>query len=638
MKKLKSYLHLNSFKTICLILIVILGIIRLIKEDQPYASGDGIEYTLMTEAFFNHFSFDVRPGDCESFKQAFIKNRKWEENYKGTHYDEVQKFIERKDLKNLDSKYAFYNDREGKKFSVHFWTYPLLNLPVRWLCHLFPFNPIQVLYFTNFLLIIISCFIFLRTSKFGQVETGTFCFLFFFSTNYWYFCWPHPEVFTVCFTTLGLWMFIHDKKYTGILLTAIAATQNQPLAMLTVTLSVIVLFEKGFNIKNLVKLFFSSVLILMPPVFYYYHFGTMNLIGYQGALKTDYITWTRVFGFFFDINQGMILALPLILLIYLFLYFRKLIKIKNAKSRWDLWLFPCVILVICSASTIDNWNHGQAVVNRYVTYVSAIVLLHFFYMLTELENKNWKRFILFVSILTQTGTVFYHQALNQYDWSSFTPKPISKWVLSNFPALYNPDPVIFNSRYGHNGISEPAGSPTYFMKENGEITKFLLHRNYLKNLQNFGYSSQQIDSLIPLLKFDHDWAYVTVTKELTSVLSREELKRIDNEKWIAHQIRIIKGVPSWYEDIKIKAQERGVSEYKMLRENAAYVLHIDMKDLDITDETEKAMEESIAKNIERIKATPSWLKSIEEKAKAQNIPLDSAIYIDAKWLVEQEKK
>lgn len=625
-----KYWPLDLIKTVFLILIIVLAIIRMKSEIKPYPTGDAIEYTLMTEAFYNHFDPEVKPSDWESFKKTFIRTNKWVENEKAANYDAVGAFLQKQDLKNLDFNYAFFVDKAGRKYSAHFWFYSLLNLPARYLCSIVPFNPILIFHITNFLLIIVSCFVFLKTSKFDFIETGTFCVLFFYSTNYWYFCWPHPEVFTVCFTSMGLWLFFHEKRYTGILLTALAAMQNQPLSILPVLLSLIVLFEKGINISNLIKLFLCSFFILIPPLFYYYHFGTANLIGYQGALSTDHITPTRVFGFFFDINQGMILAFPLILLMFLFLYFRKLFKIKEAKTRWDLWLLPAVIIIVCGASTIDNWNHGQAVVNRYVTYVGAIILVHFFFLLMELKNEKLKKTLLLLALITQVATVLYHQKMERFDWSTNVPKPLSNWVLSKFPAWYNPDPIIFNSRYAEGIEMDPSESPTYFMKESGEITKFMVHKDYIGNLKKFGFSSAQIDSIIPFLSYTINWAYINVSDKFQPGLSHVELKKIDDEKQMARQIKRIKASPEWYEAIKKKALEKGLDEEDVLREDAAFVLHI------VLPERPKTKTEKINEAIEKIKMDQEWLNLIEEKAKVQQISLDSALFIDAHWTVEQD--
>ena len=628
----KKMWPLDSIKTFFLILIIALAIIRIKSEPKAYPTGDAIEYTLMTEAFYNHFGPEVKTSDYESFKQTFTRTNKWEENEKASYYDAVGAFLQKVDLKNLDYNYAFFVDKQGRKYSAHFWFYSLLNLPSRYLCVIVPFNPILIFHITNLLLIVVSCFVFLKTSKFDFIATGIFCVLFFYSTNYWYFCWPHPEVFTVSFASMGLWLFFHEKRYTGILLIAIAAMQNQPLAILPVILSLVVLFENGINIKNLAKLFFCCLPVLAPPVFYFLHYGTTNLIGYQGALSTDHITWTRVFGFFFDINQGMILALPLILLAYFALYFRKLLKLKYEETKWDMLILPALLIIVCGASTIDNWNHGQAVVNRYVTYVGGIVLIHFYFLLTEVGNTKLKKGFLVLVVITQILTVVYYQKGEKFDWSTNQPKALSNWVLSHVPKLYNPDPIIFNSRYAGGIEMDASESPSYFMKENGEITKFLTHKKHMSNLQKFGLSQKQIDSLTPQLSFINDWAYVDVDDALKAQLSTKKLKQIDNKRRIEKQIKTIKAVPDWYEAIKKKAIEKGITEESALIEDAAFVLKIDLP------QREKTMKEKITEKITEIKKNTDWLKTITEKSIKQGIALDSVMYEDAKWIIEQETK
>ena len=49
---------------------------------EPYATGDGIEYTLTTEAFYRHGSASILESDASDFKTAYIRNKAWSENYK----------------------------------------------------------------------------------------------------------------------------------------------------------------------------------------------------------------------------------------------------------------------------------------------------------------------------------------------------------------------------------------------------------------------------------------------------------------------------------------------------------------------------------------------------------------------------
>lgn len=638
---MKNFISNNKIAIITLILILGLSILKIAQEEKIYATGDAVEYTIMTEAFYNHFSPDVRSGDFDSFKKAYKKKNNWGENNKAQIYDDARKFIKAPNHKKFDYSFAFFADGKGKNYSCHFFVYSLFNLPVRLMCKIIGFNPLLVAQITNILLILISCFFFFKYSIFKKIETAVFIVLFFYSTNYWYLAWQHTEVFTVCFATAGFWLFIYGKKYIGVFLVSIAALQNQPVAIIVGALVLITLFSNKFTIKNIVKLGCASFLVLVPSVFYYFHFGVTNLIKFQGVMSFDYVTFTRVFGFFFDINQGVILALPFILFLYLYFIIKKIILIKTEANKWELFIPLALIIAVSVAAMLDNWNHGQAVVNRYVTYIGAIILVHTFYMIMQVSNLRTKKILLIISIVTQIITIYYHQSLSKFDWSTDNPKPISKWVLNHFPGLYNPDPVIFISRYFEkNTITEPAISPAYYMNPTGEITKLLVHDKYLNNLEKFGLSKTQIDSLRPNLKYINHWAYITVDKQFRKSLSADIIKIRDNERKLKTQIEKIKNTPDWYKKVQDQAQKEGISEEDALQKNAAFILGIKLTATKTseTKEIKETKDEKIKRKIIEIKNTAFWLAIVEEKAKKQHISLDSAIYIDAKWVIEEEMK
>ena len=620
-----------QFKILVLIIISTLSILRVWKERKTYPSGDAIEYVWMTEAFYNHFSPEIKSTDCESFKNAFSKVNRWNKNEKATQFDKVQNFIETENHHLLNNENNFFIDKEGNKFSCHFWFYSLLNLPVRYICALFPFNPFVVFYITNIILIVISCFIFLKTSPFSNFFTGAFCLLFFFSTNLWYLNWTHPEVFSTCFVAVGLWIFLLKKPYIGILLISIAALQNQPLVILSSTLSLVTILNYGFKFKNIFLIVLSSVPNFIPPLFYYYHFGVTNLINYVGALDIHFVTFTRVFGFFFDLNQGMIIAFPLILLIYLLLYILKIFRKSEWKSKLDLLLLPAMILMICAASTINNWNSGQAVVSRYVCYIGAVLLVHFFFLVMELFSERNKIILLSASLLIQIPGVIYLQKITCFDLHTCVPKPFSNWVLTHFPSFYNPDPVIFITRYNFGMDRSLAESPAIFKKQDGEITKFMVHRKYINNLERYGITKSQIDSLTPLLHFINDWAYIDAKGNFRPNIYTRKLRAYQIEEKINQQIKGIKSIPEWYAIIKQKAKANDVSEDEVLRKDAIYVLK-----LNIDFDKESAKEERIKTIIKQMKSNSDWLKKLNDKAEKLHLPLDSIMYSDAKWIVESD--
>jgi hypothetical protein len=633
---MKFIKKINYYRTVIIVLITLLSIIRLTKEDELYPTGDAVEYTIMTEAFLNHFSPDVRSEDFETFKKAYCKVNPWQSNPKWKYYDEVQKYIS-SPHKLLEYDYAFFTDKNGKQYSCHFFFYSLINIPSKVLCNIFEFNPLFIHQLTNLLLLISTCILLFKYSNYDDFYTSVLVLLFFFSTNYWYLSWQHPEIFTVCASSLGIWVFLNNKYYLGLFLISLAALQNQPIAVIILALTIYQLFNGGLNIKNMIRTGLSTFIVIIPSAFYYLHFGVTNLIKYQGALSFDYVNSNRVLGLFFDINQGAILAIPLIILLYIILL---IISIKPAlkepKKYAIHYILPLSIIgAVCIAATIDNWNHGQTVVNRYVTYFSGIIIIHFFYLVMQLKSRMITKYMLYTSIITQIGTVYYHSSITKYDWDTNTPKPISNWVLDNFPKLYNPDNVIFTSRYLPEKYGKLNETPLYYMKEDASLTKLLVHKKHIKNLDKLGLTERQIDSIDSQLNYRSNWAYINVDYNFLALTNPLKLKQFVLKILIEKKIKEIKHTPEWYASIKTQAKEEGLTEDEALIKNAAYVLNIEPN---LLDENGLSIEKLIENKIQEIKKTPEWINAIELKSKEKNIELDSALYMDAKWIIEQEFK
>ena len=53
---------------------------------------------------------------------------------------------------------------------------------------------------------------------------------------------------------------------------------------------------------------------------------------------------------------------------------------------------------------------------------------------------------------------------------------------------------------------------------------------------------------------------------------------------------------------------------------------------------EKTKEEKIAEIIEGMKKNPEWMQALQQKSIDWGKPLDSVMYIDAVWMIDQETK
>ncbi|MBK7666567.1 MAG: hypothetical protein IPJ32_04010 [Sphingobacteriaceae bacterium] len=180
------------------------------------------------------------------------------------------------------------------------------------------------------------------------------------------------------------------------------------------------------------------------------------MINEAGFLDTKYITINRVTGFYTDLSQGMILTIPLILLMYLPLIGLEIRKMLKKETSFDFTIFiPLAVLGISiTVSTMGNWNHGMAIINRYASWASIVVMMHVFYLSDKLQ-LTFKTVLFNYFFATQFFTTIYHQRFNKYDWSSGAFTPLAKWTLSKYPELYNPDPFIFAGRTPSDNVLLP---------------------------------------------------------------------------------------------------------------------------------------------------------------------------------------
>ena len=574
-----NWLKKNILPVILFLLMALLGLGRAFNDIPPYATGDGPEYVLTTEALYNHFSPDIRYEDAQSFKKSYTALARWDKNFKYPNFDDIEAWLKIPNKEFMSMHGGIYVAENKKSYGYHFFFYSLINVPARLIAELVKGDPLRCFQVTNAFLILSVCFYFLFFSRLKKWSACLLSLSFFFSSVYWYTGWTHPEVFTACLVALGVFFFLNNRIYWSLALISIAATQNQPLIVLLAFIFLKHFLDVKLQWKSLFKAAAISLPAVFPPLFYLIHFGTTNLIKDAGFLSTDYIHFTRVFGFYWDFNQGVLLAIPLILIAYVGIIitnsFKQLTKKEN--FSFDILLPLVLIVMTCVVSTMGNWNHGQAIINRYATWFSAIILVHTFYLFSKNDGL--------VSIVfqnyffaSQAFTTLYHEQFNQYDWDMSFHKPLAKYFLEYHPSIYNPDPTIFIVRTTHGYNTGPSASPVFYYRDKKnpnssffQITKMAVHENAIQDLTRFGFSQEDLNKLKPRLNYVNGWAYIN-KGELNSKLSAKEIFYIERENKLKIKADQIKENKIWVEDIKRKANEWGKTFDEVLRLDAEYLL------------------------------------------------------------------
>lgn len=480
-------------------------------------AGDGGEYILMTDALCRHWTPDLRPGDTFSPEAE-------ERLKKGPRGPE--ECIDC--VAGRDFLLGFVGTSDGRWYCWHFFFYPVLNLPMRGVVELFDWGALRAFTLTNAWLMIgaVAYMLFYTRYPVGLQVVGSL--LFVWSSVLWYFTWLHPEVMTCAFVFVSVVAWFHQRRYQAILLSSLAAMQNPPLFLLSLFYLVpTVLTPTRGILRNLILCFATSVWVVVPPIFYWYHYGVGSVIMDFGFLDNSLISLRRLWGFFFDLNQGMILSMPTALPLFLFTYAAAVVTRLRGRLRhdggmktYDLLLPIVVIAMTWFIMPMRNWNHGMAGISRYATWCSMIPMA----VLIQLMSDGWsrRRFVAAMLIIV-TPQILAVQLCGGMEVDGIAYRRhtrLAELTLTYLPRMYNPDPAIFVARTLERKIateSLAAGSGVAndglpdvvpFLLRDGRITKIAVRQRGEAGLLDFGWSEEEVRRVAEQAHFVNGWAYV----------------------------------------------------------------------------------------------------------------------------------
>ena len=493
--------------------------------EDPIRTGDGHEYALMLESFWNHGSPDLQKCDIDSLMQL-IDSKATQGYFKESINVYFPLFHGPRSL--LKGSFGYVFGLNEKAYCYHFWFYSLINIPSKALLHAFGRNEACAFQVTNVLIFVMIFLIVIFSHETNIAHLYLFI-LFVFSGSLFYFRWSHPEVFSAgCF--LGSLIFFDQKKYlTAAFLTAFGSLQNPPIALFIPVLlghHLATYWRAERNQDHWLKntwaiirahkysaLGYCCVLLItsFPSAFYWFYFGKPNLLVYYGGTSTSNITGNRLFSLFFDLNQGMVVVIPLIMLITTGLMVTRLLsrKMVNRSEFTYLWPIGAMLFMACTSIQTTNFNSGQSVFNRYCYWLQIPILYYFVCSLNY--RKLFSHFILMFTLFTQIFISTHFQGWHSESEGGYLKmKPFARWVMNNYSNLYNPPPEIFAERVQGNENALDARRTYCWHDDNGKVRKVLYHKTNIPHSID-GWNSALVKSRLKKhTNAGNGWAYINL--------------------------------------------------------------------------------------------------------------------------------
>ncbi|MDX2186813.1 MAG: hypothetical protein SFV32_07775 [Opitutaceae bacterium] len=459
---------------------------------SPVGRGDAVSYYAVGEALLNRFSTAVTAQD-------FIDGRKHLADPLGNQfYDGFQgwDYFGTLAAAGNSSVYLLQRGPDGTYHSIHFPFYACLHSAVAFPLELFGFNPLRAGALLNAVLIGAVALFHLRcralrpqTRILSLVLIHTSAFLF-------YFQWGSPEVLIAVAALAGILAALDGKWTSSSIFFAIAALQSPPF-IIAITLplgwSLWELFEQYTRFRDsgflqpllyrLLRFVPAAIVALVPYGYNFYKFGSLNPVVASGYIDLSLIDRLRIWSFWFDLNQGMIVGHPWIAFcvpVALIAIRRYLAYPNGYSSHFGIWVKASLLFATAFFTTLPflgqvNWNAGQDWYLRYAMMTSPLFCISYFWLCElPLMRGGWIRSLNHCALLFQLIYIGVVGTIVSKPFGEYVElKPWSKMLLSCAPELYNPEPEIFAERTSHKDGLAISSDSIFLNEDRRGITKIL---------------------------------------------------------------------------------------------------------------------------------------------------------------------
>ncbi|NVP02949.1 hypothetical protein HWA77_22320 [Photobacterium damselae subsp. damselae] len=463
-----------------------------ISSEEPVIRGDGNEYYLMTESFLNHGSPELLNQDILSAKA------------KSERDSFTIPYIDNKTIS------GYYESRDRKEYSYHFFSYSLTVLPFKLISEAFGLNDVKSFYLANvFFLVMAVSVIALGKNSFSKKISLMLMAI--FGPGVFYVDWTHPEVLTYSLLFMGVSFYFSGGRRIFYLLFALASFQNPPVILFSSSILFIDLL-RAYKDKKYATTFQSIAITgasLIPSVFYLYHYGSPNLIAREGFSDIANISFERVFGLFFSPASGLIIYNSALLLAFIICITLAVICRKNL--TYNMAMIFGILIAVCAGATTHNWNSGMDNVIRYAVWIYPLICMFIISVsaryCVHISLFNAIVFVLSTSFVTNLSYVYFNS--------------LSQFIIDKMPRLLAVDYETFCENTAHqdgyiefNGINS---YPCLALDSSNNVrviyTNMPSFRRFISQESNYSYNDRLNEIVDEQLQKD-EFSYIYLPKSV----------------------------------------------------------------------------------------------------------------------------
>jgi hypothetical protein len=377
---------------------------------------------------------------------------------------------------------------DGRFYAWHFFAYPLINVPAYKLLQALDLDVLKSFQLTNAALVALSLIYILVLSRLPCATRWFIAGGLIFSSGTIYFQCTDPVIFSAVLVLLASIGLVERRYPLAALMAALSSLQNPSSALLIIAVFGAQAWDLrghyGRGLFTRASLFALSATVaaatvaLIPYAWNIVQFGAPNPIASNGSILFSNINLRRLISFVFDLNQGLIVGLPLLLWAVPIALLARMASIfttgRPSILKREDWLLIAFVLMALPTLGQTNWNAAHGVFLRYAAW-SGMALLVWIGVSLGGACVRWRAGGLVPALALQIVMALCIGGLSLMrfpSYVSFMPWVVPMW--NHFPHFYHPLPDIYFERL--KGYEGNIIAPAILAGKNGELIRILSHQ------------------------------------------------------------------------------------------------------------------------------------------------------------------